>query len=267
MITPFRLDTADGTIDGFHVGANDAPRLLMLHASGTGATSLIRLAELAAARGWCAILPNLDGYGTTRLAGPDAMTRHLAVARSILTRASEPLPVFGHSMGGFVALRLAAEGVPIRRLSVFEPVAIGVLREHPEDAEKLALDTAAVSRIAPLMAAGKPAEAVRDFISLWNGDTWDDLPDKARQSIVAMAPQINADTANVSYDTHLAAHYAGIEVPVTLVGSENGPPPARAILHRLGQVLPAARRITIAGAGHMGPVQVPKLFGDVLPLD
>ncbi len=267
MIRTFQIEASGGTIDGFHVGAEDAPRLLMLHASGTGAASLIRLAERAAARGWCAILPNLDGYGATRFDGPDAMTRHLAVARSMLQAADAPLPVFGHSMGGFITLRLAVEGAPIQRLSVFEPVAIGVLREHPEDAEKLALDTRAVSRIAPLVAAGRPEEAVRDFISLWNGDKWEDLPEKARQSIVAMAPQIDADTANVSFDTHFAAHYAGIKVPVTLVGSEHGPPPAQAILRRLGDALPHARRVTIAGAGHMGPVQVPQLFEDVLPLD
>lgn len=267
MIRPFRQEIAEGTIDGFHVGADNAPRLLMLHASGTGATSLIRLAEHAAARGWCAIVPNLDGYGATRLSGPDAMTRHLAVARTILLAAQAPLPVFGHSMGGFVTLRLAADGVPVNRISVFEPVAIGVLREHPEDAEKLALDTVAVSRIAPLMAAGRPEEAVKDFISLWNGETWDDLPEKARKSIIAMAPQINADTANVSFDTHPAAHYAGIDVPVALVGSQFGPPPAQAILRRLGDALPHARRITISGAGHMGPVQVPQLFDRVLPLD
>ncbi|MDF1721003.1 MAG: alpha/beta hydrolase [Minwuia sp.] len=267
MIRPFRQDTAKGTIDGFHVGPGDGPSLLMLHASGTGAASLIKLAERAAARGWCAVLPNLDGYGETRVSGPDAMTRHMAVARSVLGGMDGPVPAFGHSMGGFVTLRLAADGVPMRRISVFEPVAIGVLREHPEDAAKLAQDTRAVERIAPMMAAGRPEDAIRDFISLWNGDNWDDLPEKVRQSIVAMAPQINADTASVSFDTHSAAHYAAIDVPMTLAGSEHGPAPAQAILHRLGNALPHARRVTINGAGHMGPVQKPHLFEDVLPLD
>jgi len=267
MIRPFRRETRIGIIDGFEVGPEDAPRLLMLHASGTGAASLIRLAECAAEQGWCAILPNLDGYGATRAAGPDAMTRHMAVARQILEDAPTPLPVFGHSMGGFVALRLAADGVPMRRITAFEPVAIGVLREHAEDAEVLSQDTRAVARIAPLMAAGRAEEAVRDFISLWNGDRWDDLPAKARQSIVAMAPQINADTANVSFDAHFASHYRTISVPLTLVGSEKGPPPAARILDRLADTLPQARRVTIACAGHMGPLQMPAHFRDVLPLD
>lgn len=267
MITPFRREARIGIIDGFEVGPEDAPRLLMLHASGTGAASLIRLAEIAAERGWCAILPNLDGYGATRVTGPDAMARHMAVARHLLDQTSSPLPVFGHSMGGFVALRLAADGVPMRRLTVFEPVAIGVLREHAEDAEVLSQDTRAVSRIAPLMAKGRAEDAVRDFISLWNGDRWDDLPEKARQSIVAMAPQINADTAKVSFDTNFASHYAAIDAPLTLVGSEKGPPPAARILDRLADALPRARRVTIADAGHMGPLQVPAQFEAVLPLD
>ncbi|MDF1734771.1 MAG: alpha/beta hydrolase [Minwuia sp.] len=267
MIRPFTRETRTGIIDGFVVGPEDAPQFLMLHASGTGSASLIRLAESAAERGHCVILPNLDGYGATRVEGPDAMTRHMAVARHFLEQSSPPLPVFGHSMGGFVTLRLAAEGVAMKRISVFEPVAIGVLREHAEDAEVLELDTRAVSRIAPLMAQGRAEDAVRDFISLWNGDRWDDLPEKARQSIVAMAPQINADTAKVSFDTHFASHYASIDAPVTLIGSENGPPPAGRILDRLAIALPRAMRVTIEGAGHMGPLQAPEKFAAVLPLD
>jgi len=263
----FRQETGIGTIDGYEVGEPDARQCLMLHASGTGAGSLIRLAELAANQGWCAVLPNLDGYGETRVEGADAMARHISVARHLLEAATSPLPVFGHSMGGFVALRLAAAGIAMRQLTVFEPVAIGVLREHAEDAQALILDTKAVERIAPLMAAGRPEEAIRDFISLWNGDNWDELPEKARRSIVSMAPQINADTSTVSYDRYFAAHYATISIPVKLVGSENGPPPAARILDRLAAVLPQAERVTISGTGHMGPLQRPEAFVDVLPLD
>ena len=41
MIRPFRRETRIGIIDGFEVGPEDAPQLLMLHASGTGAASLL----------------------------------------------------------------------------------------------------------------------------------------------------------------------------------------------------------------------------------
>ena len=249
-----------GRIQFFEVG--DGPALLMLHASGTGAPSLLPLASLWRDGGRRAVIPAFDGYGDTAVDHDgDAIQRHCEVARRMLERESEPIDVFGHSMGGLVALTLATERHPgIRSVAAVEPVAIGVLREHPEDADALRPDDEAVAKIAPAMAGGRAEDAVREFITLWNGQPWDGMPERMRQAIVRLAPQILADTSSAALKQVFAGFYASIDVPVTLIETERGPETAKAVIRRLRAVIPHARHESIAGAGHMGPIEKPGLF-------
>ncbi|MEC9346742.1 MAG: alpha/beta hydrolase [Pseudomonadota bacterium] len=254
-----RVETPAGTIDLYQVGDGAEP-VLMLHASGTGAGSLLALAGLLASPDRTLLVPFFDGYGATRVAGATGRDRHLAVIRDLLATLPGPPRVFGHSMGGFMAMLAAAGGASFRSLVVVEPVALGVLAHDPADCDILAIDRRAVAAIAPRMAAGDPEGAIREFISLWNGMDWDRIPEKVRAGILALAPAILADTSAVSFDETPAAYYAAIACPVRLVGTEHGPVPAAATLRRLGEALPGAGRATVAGAGHMGPVQRPDLF-------
>lgn len=257
---PRLAEGAFGRIEFFEFG--DGPAIVMLHASGTGAPTLLPLARLWAGRGRRVVIPAFDGYGGTRISGEgDAIERHGIVLETMLARESEPADLFGHSMGGLVGLTAAARGnALVRTVTAVEPVAIGVLREHPEDAAALAPDDAAVAKIAPAMAEGRHEDAVRDFISLWNGQPWDEMPERMRAAIVRSAPQIHADTSSGALKHVFADFYAAIRVPVTLIETEHGPETARAVIRRLRQALPGAHYERIAGAGHMGPIEKPALF-------
>lgn len=254
-----QAETPSGTIDLYQLG--DGPEcVLMLHASGTGAGSLLALAALVAHPGRTILVPYFDRYGATRMAGDTGLQRHLAVVRGLSATLQAPPRVFGHSMGGYIALRAAAAGMACHSLVAIEPVALGVLAHDPEDRAILEIDRRAVSAIAPKMAAGDPEGAIRDFIGLWNGEAWDAIPDRVRAGILALAPAILADTSAVSFDETPASAYAGIACPVRLVGTGHGPVPARAVLRRLAGAMPGAERRCVAAAGHMGPVQRPDLF-------
>ncbi|WP_278236741.1 alpha/beta hydrolase [Isoptericola sp. AK164] len=94
-------------VDADGVVAPDAPTLLAVH--GITASHLawpLLAGELPGVR---VVAPDLRGRGRSRdLPGPCGMTRHAddvaAVARAV---ADGPVPVLGHSMGGFVAVTLA----------------------------------------------------------------------------------------------------------------------------------------------------------------
>ncbi|WP_416897224.1 MAG: alpha/beta fold hydrolase [Minwuia sp.] len=263
---PLRLDGEFGTVAGFRLGNGSGRPLVMLHASGTGPATLLALAQTAAEAGRTVWVPGFDGYGGTAIAGGgESIARHCTVLEAVLAALGGEVELFGHSMGGLIALTVAARGaLPVRGITAVEPVAIGVLREHAEDAAALAPDAEAVAKIAPAMAEGRHEDAVRDFISLWNGRAWDKMPEKMRTAIIRMAPQIHADTSSVSFATTPAAHYSSIPCPVRLVATERGPVTAHAVIRRLLSANTAWREERIAGVGHMGPIEAPAAFAHLV---
>ena len=105
------VDTAAGPVGWLDWGEG-GPALAMLHASGTGARTLAPLAGLLAAdRRVLAV--DFDGYGETRLNAPaDVLERHLAAACHLFRLAGPaPFDLFGHSMGGLVAVLGDGRGV------------------------------------------------------------------------------------------------------------------------------------------------------------
>ncbi|WP_417515367.1 alpha/beta fold hydrolase [Minwuia sp.] len=256
-----RLSGSFGEIAYFDVGGDRRP-LLMLHASGTGPATLLKLAEAAVEAGRRVIIPGFDGYGGTHIEnGDDAIARHRTVVETMLDHMAEPVDVFGHSMGGLLSLTVARTVHPlIRSVTAVEPVAIGVLRAHPDDAEALAADVDAVSRIGPAMDAGRPEDALRDFIGLWNGQDWDTIPPRMREGILRLAPQIRNDTSSVSFLMVGADAYRTISCPVHLIATGRGPETAKAVIRRLREANPAWTSSIVEEAGHMGPIEVPGHF-------
>jgi hypothetical protein len=45
-----------------------------------------------------------------------------------------------------------------------------------------------------------------------------------------------------------------LDFPVLILRGEHAPPPTRVIAESLSRMLPASRLLTVAGAGHMGPL-------------
>lgn len=89
-----------------------------------------------------------------------AVEREIEDLGCLLADCDGPVSVFGHSAGGALALRAVAAGLPISRLALYEPpYGVGdeahrnALREYP-------------ARLAYLLAAGRPEDAVELFLRL-----------------------------------------------------------------------------------------------------
>lgn len=120
-----------GTVDYQTFGAVGAPEtIVLLHASATGAWSLAPLADILSDR-YRVLVPNLDGYGMSKLdcARCPATFRHVqTVERFLKALGIERFHLFGHSMGGLIALRIARrDRFDLRSLTLIEPMAFGVL--------------------------------------------------------------------------------------------------------------------------------------------
>ncbi|MEC7537223.1 MAG: alpha/beta fold hydrolase [Pseudomonadota bacterium] len=120
-----------GSVDYQTFGANDAPEtIVLLHASATGAWSLVPLAARLSET-YRVFVPNLDGYGMSKLdcARCPVTFRHVqTVERFLQALEIESFHLVGHSMGGLIALRVARRGrFDLQSLTLIEPMAFGVL--------------------------------------------------------------------------------------------------------------------------------------------
>lgn len=86
----------------------EKPTLLLLHGALGSAAQLAPLASALAPRFTCHAI-DFIGHGATPLTGPLSVERLVEqVAEYVTTHALAPVNVFGYSLGGYVALQLAA---------------------------------------------------------------------------------------------------------------------------------------------------------------
>lgn len=181
----------------------------------------------------------------------------LAQAIDLIEDWGGPVDVFGHSMGGSVALRLAATRPDlVRRLVLFEPIFFTVA--FADDPELAAQHRAEMADFERHMKAQDHEAGVRAFLDVWGDRTpWDELPGFLRRDFVAKAPLIEAaDPAIFGDPDGILADglVAAMAMPVLLMASENAPIYAPAINHALARRIKGAVEVTIAEAGHMAPL-------------
>ncbi|MFT4151176.1 MAG: alpha/beta hydrolase [Paracoccaceae bacterium] len=194
-----------------------------------------------------------DWDGVTELQGLSAR-----IAIAMIERAGGgPVDLFGHSFGGTVALRLALDRPDlVRSLMLVEPVLFAAA--HAAGAPEWADYQAANAGFEALLAEGRRDEAAAAFHAQWgNGQTLASLPERQRRYILdrihliaAQAPALVQDAGNLL----AAGRMEALQVPVLLAEGERSPPVVGAIQSELARRLPMARRVSIAGAGHMLPI-------------
>jgi pimeloyl-ACP methyl ester carboxylesterase len=258
-----------GTVEILEFGPAAADSLVvMLHATATGAGSLIRLAKALAEAGYRTVIPALHRYGATRVeAALPPLDRNLCVARWVLDEFAAPrIGIFGQSMGGLTAVLTAlAPGRPINRLMVYEPMVLRAL--DPNDAVDMRerdWDRSLVRAVADAVGTDGFEAATAAFIEAWNEAAWSDIPPRTRAAILEDGPGLAAEMLAVNEGVSSASALESLAVPTLLLGGDRSPPLAGRILDRLGHHLPESRREILHGLGHMGPVMAPSRVAESL---
>ncbi len=195
------------------------------------------------------------GRGDSGNNEPYAVEREIEDLAAVVASLGEPVIVHGISSGGALAFLAAAAGVPMARLSVFEPPYRGEAEEVPEGYADEMRDLVAADRwddaVALFMtsAVGSPAEAVAEAKAT---PMWAELR--------SFAPTLVHD-ARVMGDSKVPGGLESITAPVLVVNSNGSTDWLKAAALAVTKAIPGARQVELDGEFHSVPPErlVPEL--------
>jgi lipase len=236
---------------------------LLLHCglahSGAFGPLMARLGDRLAMRAL-----DLPGHGGTDWdPDRDIQDQALEDARAMLAETG-PAHVIGHSFGGTVALRLGVEAPGlVRSLTLIEPVMFAFLADagHPGYEAEIAAE----GPFHDAVRAGDWAAAAEAFLGRWGAGPPRDASQAAYvlglMPFVAESGPGLGDPARAKVRT---ANLARVVCPILLVAGTESPPIIGTILDAIAAARPDARRVVVAGAGHMAPVTHPEAVSGAL---
>ena len=189
--------------------------------------------------------------------GPDhSIEAEVQDLLSFLDVLPQPVDIFGHSSGALLTLHAAMEGMPVRRLVLYEPV-LPAVREP-----KVPLDLPA--RIRSLVAAGDRDGAMEAFMrdGMWlpdaeierarAGPRWQDQ----LRYVETAADDVNIARSYVLDPDRLAR----VQMPVLLLLGGSSPDWLRQGAEQFAEALPDARIEVVEGQGHNAQFTGPDLL-------
>lgn len=215
-------------------------------------------------RHWQVLLPDLHGHGRSPQFASTLMNAMQADADALIDLMETAQPqlaqrgvhLVGHSYGAAVAIQIALRRPElVRSLSLYEPVAFGVLRElAPRDPALLEITDVAHS-VRGLLQRGELDEAAATFISYWGGEaTWNHMAGAQRDAVASRMPAVPRH-----FDACFTARWhksllSRLTMPILLMNGSQTRTPARRVAELLAHALPNAVRAEVPGAGHLGPI-------------
>ncbi len=241
--------------------AGSGETVLLLHSSACSRAQWRALSEMLQTR-YRVLAPDLYGYGETdQRPGPASpgLTDAAALVDAVLSGEAERIHLVGHSYGGAVALRCAADR-PERLLSLtlIEPVAFHLLSHAPNLTAERALfrevaDLAA--DVAQAAADGDGGRGMARFIDYWNGaGAWARLRPDQQTALALQTARVALDFRDTMTDPTRIEALQRIAAPALVLRGSESPQPSRRIAALLARILPNARLQTIEAAGHMLPL-------------
>ena len=253
-----------GCIDYFEEGAG--PTIVFVPGSWATASAWRGVIEALGGR-FRTVTTSLPGYGGTRERRSPADTsidRQAEIVEAVIRRAGGPVHLVGHSFGALACLDVARCGLfPLMSLTLIEPVACGLLRQHAEHAlyqQFIAMREDYLRSFEN----GEP-EAARRVVDHFAGPGgFDALPSRTREYIVKTTPAHVLDM-RTTFDPLLET-FGNILLPSLVIRGECSAPTLTRTADILSGALANASLRTICGAGHFMPsthvAELAGLIGD-----
>jgi lipase len=239
LASRFEVPVAGGTLHVARAGRPDAEAVALAVHGVTGSLMAWRTVARELDERVCLLAPDLRGRGQSRrLPGPYGLAPHVADLIAVLDHVGAPSAILvGHSMGAFVALRVAAEH-PERALGVV--LLDSGLPFTVSDGDTKQYDQA-ISTVSARLATAFPSthqyvaawRAHPGFKDAWNGDRQaaEDFEAYARYDMVeaghvvrcaSVAAAVRADSKEMLTDDVTRTALDRVRAPVQLLRAERG---------------------------------------------
>lgn len=236
-----------------------APAAIALHCSGATGR---QWRALAASLGehYAVLAPDLIGSGATPHWSGERPFSLAEEARPIIAALSARrarVHLVGHSYGGGVALRVAAERPDlVASLTLYEPSAFHLLKDSEVGGQAALEEIVGVAGDVEWgLVTGDYRRAAERFIDYWNGDgAWAATSPELQAGMLRYVPKAALDFRALIEEPTPASAYRSFDFPVLLLCGSEAPAPTRMVASGLAAMIPSAVRAVIDGAGHMGPV-------------
>lgn len=227
--------------------------IVFVHGSYATTSTWKKLIEPLSKRHLC-IAIKLPGHGGTPdpqdFAAPSVETELSLIEGIVRELTDEPIHLVGHSYGGVVALAQALKGsLPIRELTLFEPVATWVL-SLMQDSYMQNLVSEFLQRYRPAAQANDPL-ACGQVIDFWSGEpVFAKLPQGVRDMMAPLTRNNLRHWDICQQVQHTQADLQALDIPTRLVCGTESNMVAHAIADHLASLLPQNNRYDIEDASH-----------------
>lgn len=235
----------DGTPIAYRRSGQGPTVVLVSGAMSTGAT-VAPLAPLLADR-FSVIAYDRRGRGESGDTAPYAVAREVEDIAALIEEAGDEAALYGISSGGALALEVAASGLPVRQVAVYEtPFA-----DFGGGAEERAEYTA---KLTEALAQGRRGDAVELFLRLTG--LAENMIAGARQSplwagMEAIAPSLAYDNAVMGDGLVPRDRLASITAPVLAVAGGASPRWLREATRAVAEAAPEGTYRSLEGQTHM----------------
>ena len=241
------------------------PSVILLHSAGLSGSQWRRLGPELVKRELRPVAVDLTGHGASEpWPEPEPFSFRRDVEQVVeLLKEEEGAHVVGHSYGALVGLHAAvAAPAAVRSLTLYEPVAFGVLETAEDEDARVTL-----TRVS-LRWGESPADHdawLEQFVDYWSGSgAWAALREQARAEFRRVGWVVYEGVRSLLDDKTRGATFATVTAPTHLFTAERSPLAARRVVQRLGEAIGGARITTIPGVGHMGPLTNPDVVNPLL---
>lgn len=177
-----------------------------------------------------------------------------------------PLHLVGHSYGGAVALRIAANHRErVRSMTLYEPAIWGTLAElcagEPAAQEIKAVRDDTLRMLEP----GAAEAAAERFVDYWTGaGSWAATPPERRPRLSATVRSLREGWQASFLERWSAEALRALDIPCLLLTGTASTAAARRALRLLRETLPRAQVREFGGLGHLGPITHPERIDEAV---